>query len=232
MAVYSLVNDKNLLGDLAGYVYPRMVEDLSRIYDYNYTNVVLAGGVGWGKTTMANIMTLKLLEELTILNDPQQYTGLGKNEPIHIINLVPHGIKELQSSISEKAVRSSPRLMSLKPVFTPGEIRFPKNIMLTTCYLHDAICLGCNIVGCFVYLDSKSLNDTSKAEFLLNAVKRRIMGRFFGRVDMLNSKLVVVGYSKDSQNLKLPNIDYMNRYLENHKEDPHTLIIEHGIRSQ
>lgn len=227
-SIREVLEDKDLIGSLAGHVHPRTAEELTRIFEYGYTKIVLAGDIGWGKTTVANIITLKLLDELTSYTNIQEVLGLGAGEPVHIVNLVSNGLKTIQSGRTEQIVKDSPRLMSREPSFKNGEIRFQNGVNVVTGTADDAGCLGLNVVGAFLYADGKSFSDPAKTRMMVQSINRRITARFFGRGNKeVNTKSVVIGYSVYGG---YPNSDFVREEIAACKDDPYSIVIEHGNR--
>lgn len=226
-SIRETLQDENLIGNLAGHVYPRTSEELTRAFDHGYTKVILAGDIGWGKTSVANIITLKIIDELTSFMNPGKALGLGKGELVHVLNLTAPGVKTMQAQRTEALIRKSPRLMLRKPSFHHDEIRFENGVRVVSGSIEDVCCLGLNIASAFVYADCKPFSDIQKSSLITSSIHRRITSRFLGRDNNgINTKLVVIGYSVNSQ--KLPNTEFMRFQIQEASINQNTIVMEHG----
>ena len=52
-------------------LFPRLLDDLIRLFEGDYTEVVLAGAIGWGKSFLVPFIIGRILYEVSCLIDPQ-----------------------------------------------------------------------------------------------------------------------------------------------------------------
>lgn len=134
--VEEFVNDPYFLGSvLRGNVFPKIIDDLTDLFEGNYSEVLLAGSIGWGKSTMAYIGICYDVYLVSCLKSPQDQFGLLPGTSLAFINVSVNKTQAMKIVFSglSNLVKSSPYFKSM---FTPEpnittEIRFPRNIF---CY--------------------------------------------------------------------------------------------------
>lgn len=79
------LDDDYYLGKVTkGYLWPKLRGILEEIYSQTVWEVVLTGGIGWGKTTIADLIILFEMANLLCLRDPREYYGLMPGKPVVI----------------------------------------------------------------------------------------------------------------------------------------------------
>ena len=116
-------------------LFPKIIDDLEELFEGEFSEVLLAGGIGWGKTRMAEVGLLYDLYRLSCLRNPAQSFGLIPGSTLALLNV---SIKKEQAQKVMFAglfeiIRRSPYFRKVFP-YEPNrttEIRFPNSI---TCY--------------------------------------------------------------------------------------------------
>jgi hypothetical protein len=137
--------------NLKGELFPQLVDDLVECFDGNYFEAVLAGAIGWGKSTFAECGLARMVYEASCLRDPQKTFGLMQGSKIAFINasvnlrssenIVFHGLKAKLSK-SEYFREEFPFDASLKK-----EMRFPKNLWIAPVAGSESGTIGFNVLG-------------------------------------------------------------------------------------
>jgi len=84
MPIEEWINSEDMIGDNAKSMFPKLKEDIVRLFRGNYHEVVLTGSIGWGKDYFACFCIMRLLYELCCMKNPARTLGLGAGEQIHI----------------------------------------------------------------------------------------------------------------------------------------------------
>ena len=83
--------DKNYLGLTDGQsrpqIYPKLVEDLDELFKGAYTEAIFTGGIGYGKSTIAELCLARMAYELGCLSNPARAYGLRDVSKIVLINV-------------------------------------------------------------------------------------------------------------------------------------------------
>lgn len=86
--ILTFIHDKYFLGNaLAGNIFPMLVDDLQELFEGGYTEVLLKGSIGWGKTTMGYIGMAYDLYLVSCLKDPADTFGLLPGSNVAFINV-------------------------------------------------------------------------------------------------------------------------------------------------
>lgn len=136
VSVETFMFDRDYLGRvLEGNVFEKIIDDLIELFDGDYTEVVLKGAIGWGKTTMAYIGIAYDLYLVSCLKSPGETFGLIPGSNVAFLNIAAlktqairvmfGGLKNLiyNSPYFRQAFPYNPRLTS--------ELRFPRGVL---CY--------------------------------------------------------------------------------------------------
>ncbi len=138
-----------------GYVRPKVLEKLYELFHgenaENNLEVVLGGGIGWGKSYFSEMALGYMLYKLSCFYNPQAEYGLAPGSSIYF---VMQSIKEdlakkvLFGQFSQRLRRSE--YFSKYFPFDTGimsELRFPNNIMILPLSSSDTSALGLNVFG-------------------------------------------------------------------------------------
>lgn len=213
---------------LRGQVWPRVMDILVEITTGDYTEIVFTGGLGYGKSYMADLLMIYMIYQLSCMRDPYISFGLAHGFPIVAI---------LQSVTETKARRvlfeGAGALVRRSPYFTEcfrpnprlkSELAFPGGIVLRPVAGNEAAAIGENVVAgtldevnfLNVVADSQrgetsaGTYDTAVANH--SALVRRRKSRFLDR-GTLPGWVIVVSSSR------YPG-DFTERKLDEAKTDP------------
>jgi hypothetical protein len=136
VGIREFVNHPYFLGQsLGSALFPVILDDLEELFDGEYSEVLLAGGIGWGKSRMAEVGLCYDLYRLSCLRDPAAAFDLIPGSTLALLNISvtkSQAQKVLFSGMFE-IIRRSPYFKKTFP-YEPNrttEIRFPNHI---TCY--------------------------------------------------------------------------------------------------
>lgn len=217
--------------NMKGQVFPKLLDDLEELFDSKqYNEAILSGGIGWGKSTFAEIALLRMVYEVSCLKNPQKIYGLADGSVIAFMNVsinLAHAKNVVFTGVKNKINNSGyfkhkfPYDASLK-----SEIRFPKDIWIAPAASNEGGVIGLNVFGgvldevnfMAVIENSKQATDGTtydQATQLHNAMIRRMKSRF-----LMNGKLPGVLLSISSS--RYPD-DFtevrVKQAIENNEED-------------
>lgn len=157
------------MGISAQTLYPQLREDLIRLFDDgSYSEVVLAGSIGWGKTTFAAYLLARILYEVSCLKEPQLAYGLSPGSEIHMTLLSKNmslARNVLLSALEEK-LKLSPFFQDEYPYHKGKDMLvFPRNVRVVVASVGSERVLGLNVFS--------SLMD--EVNFMTTGTKRTVM---------------------------------------------------------
>ena len=133
VGVRTFCTDPYFLGTiLRGNVYPQILHDLEELVDGKYSEVLLGGSIGWGKTTCAYIGIAYDLYKVSCMKSPQDAFGLLPGTNLAFINIsvnLKQATKIMFGGLGN-IIRNSPYFREKFP-FNPSittELRFPRGI--------------------------------------------------------------------------------------------------------
>lgn len=86
--VQTFIEDPYYLGRiLRGNIYPQIMDDLIELFGGSYSEVLLGGGIGWGKSAMADIGIAYDIYQLSCLKSPADSFGLLPGSNVAFINV-------------------------------------------------------------------------------------------------------------------------------------------------
>lgn len=212
--------------NMEGQVFPVIMDDLEELFSGEYDEAILTGGIGWGKSTFAEIALVRMVYEVLCLRDPQKVYGLAKGTSIAFVNVsvskeqakkvVFHGIKtKLKNSYF--FTHRFPYDAELSE-----EMRFPKNVWIAPVVNP----IGYNVFGGvldevnFMGLVERSAmargGRYDQAQVLHDNIIRRMRSRF-----MIRGKLPGILLSISSA--RYPD-DFTERMIEKAKDDPKIFV--------
>jgi hypothetical protein len=126
-----VLNPYYLGKSLATAIYPRLLLDLEELFAGEYTEVVLGGGIGTGKTTFAAIVLAYDIYLVSCLRDPAAAYGMVPGTPLTFLN-VSVDLTQARNVLFEglfNLVRNSPHFLQQFPFDTKltNEIRFRRH---------------------------------------------------------------------------------------------------------
>lgn len=189
-------------------IYPKIVDDLVELFAGTYSEVLLTGGIGWGKTTMAYIGIAYELYLVSCLRNPGAAYGLLPGSNVAFVNI---SVNELQAK--RVFFRGLFNLIENSPYFrdrfpyernVTNELRFPRGMICYPVATNEQAVLGEGVFSAaFDEVNFMSVVERSKempeggtydqAVILYNRLSRRIRsrmnqrGRLPGHIWLLSS---------------------------------------------
>lgn len=150
VSIEQFVKDRFYLG-LREEVYPEVLPYLIEINSGKYVEVVLTGGIGSAKTTIALWTTAYQLYLLSVLEAPHQLFGLDRSSEIEFIfqNITERLAKGVDFERFKALIRNSPYFNEFF-MFNPridSELRFPERIIVKPVSGSSMATLGQNVIG-------------------------------------------------------------------------------------
>jgi hypothetical protein len=144
-----IYNDFYLGKVMKGDVFPKIVEDLEELFDGDYTEVVLAGAIAWGKTRCMEIAIAYELYKLSCLRDPARAYGMMKGSNLTFVNVSVDKNQALKVFFQDLygLIQSSPYFNLVFPYnkALKTEIRFPKNVRCYPVAASEQAALGVGV---------------------------------------------------------------------------------------
>ncbi len=223
--------------NLKGQVWPRLLEDLERFFHGgDYTEAVLRGALGWGKTTWAELAELYMVYQVSCLRNPQRTYGLIEGSTIAFANIsvtVTQAKRVIWKRLRAK-LRSSPYFRDVFPSnpYVTSELRFPKDVWVAPMGSLESHVIGLDIFGAVidesnflpVVEDSKHSHDGQPydaAVTLYNALSRRQHTRFM-ELGNLPGKIIVVSASQYPD-------DFTERKAQEAEIDPRIFSLRYAV---
>lgn len=186
--------DDYYLGQVGTNMWPKLQEDFVELFEGEYSEAILTGSLGWGKSFFATCGLCYVLYQMSCLASPQEVYGLAKGTSLVIAIL----------SATREAARRVPLAelgskLQLSPYFkekcpykiaqTMYEIRFPTKKMMVVAGSTASAAIGTNVFSGFLdemafmggrrQLDKTGrLVEVDKSEVLTKAIVRRMKSRF------------------------------------------------------
>jgi len=144
--------DPYFVGVTGRTLWPQLLDDLLCLYETGkFLEVILTGGIGWGKTMLAKMIASRMLYETSCLRDPAAAFGLQAMSSLYFVNI---SIKEAMAK--KQLYKELKTLLYLSPYFredfpamkkVENEQRFPKNVFWVPGASTSSAILGLNMVG-------------------------------------------------------------------------------------
>lgn len=230
--VETFLRDPNYLGRAGADLYPVLLDDMIRLFDGNYTEVVLSGAIGYGKSYLTELIICRILYEVSCLKHPQWAYGLAEKSTLFFPNI---SVTETQAKRVifggiKEALRVSPYFREQFPFeMYSTEMRFPKNILLGAIAMSGA--LGMDVFSAamdemnFMDVVEKSRRARSQrydqAEVIYTSLARRMKSRFMKK-GKLPGMLIMIS------SVNYPN-DFTERKKEEAKENPLLYILDYPL---
>jgi hypothetical protein len=227
VSVRTFVEEEPYLG-LRGQVYPQIMEDLEKLFDGGYDEAILAGSIGWGKSTMAEIAVCRMIYEVSCFKNPQKALGLMDGSVIAFINVslsrdaakkvVFHGIKA--KLLGSKYFREQ------FPITAPlaQELRLTNNVWVFPVASGEHSILGFNVFGGI-------MDEVNFMAYVEDSKRAGGIGTTYDQADKLQTALIRRMKSRYMRRGKLPGIliqissaafpdDYTEQRIAEAKENP------------
>ncbi|CAB4203570.1 hypothetical protein UFOVP1382_182 [uncultured Caudovirales phage] len=241
VTIHQFLFDDYYMGISASTLYPLIRQDLHDFGDTGpYSEAVLGGAIGVGKSTMGTFLACWMLYLVSCLKEPQRAYGLSPGSEIHFA-LISKNLSlaraVLLSAVMEK-IKLSPYFMeNFKPKERLDGVKFPRGIVLQLGSIYSERILGLNLFG-FLFDEANfagggrkqviragagekaSIANFDPAERMYATLDRRIKSRFMsgGRVPCLS----VLMSSKTTKN------SFMERRIRAAETDPDVFVREHS----
>ena len=178
---------------LKGEIYPRVMEHLIEINSGQYDEIVLTGGIGSAKTSIALWSLAFQVYQLSLLLYPQQHYGLDHSSEILFVFQSLTGIlsKEVDYHRFRELVHMSPYFSRIFPYDSDKEstLYFPRRIIVKPVSGEQTAAIGQNVFGGVIdeinYMQKvdksrQSIDGGSydQAKALYNSIARRRQSRF------------------------------------------------------
>ena len=115
-------------------VYPKLVDDVEELQAGEYTECILGGGIGFGKTRFMEMSVAYDLYKMTCLRDPARTYGMISGSNITFVNI---SVNKTQAT--KVFFQDLYNLLSASPYFTTVA-RFDRNLKSEIRFLEKNIC--------------------------------------------------------------------------------------------
>jgi hypothetical protein len=156
VGIRQFIEDMDYLGQPIGEsgIYPKIVDSLEQLFEGRYSEVVLAGSIGWGKSTFGTIAVAYDLYRLSCLRDPAVTYGMKTGSNMTFVNISVDKMQAQRVFFTDlyNLIRSSwyftrvfPYDKSLKT-----ELRFPMNVHCYPVAASEQAALGVGVFCAFI----------------------------------------------------------------------------------
>lgn len=215
VSMETFLTDDYYLGKVGRGLFPPLKNDLIEIFSGRYTEAMIGGSIGAGKTTFATVAFLRMIYEVSCLSNPHEAYGIMPGDKIAFIavSITEDLAQEIVVDGIQKKMRQSPYFMrEFKPVKEKTtEILFPNDVWIAPGVSSDRGALGMNCFGAIIdesnfFRKSARIHDGRQnmdhAEEIYLSIKRRMESRFMangklpGMIIMISSKKSVNSFSE------------------------------------
>lgn len=204
----TFLDDEYYSGPGGRSVYPKLREDLREIFSGNYSEVILTGSIGYGKSYMATYATMYSMYRLSCLRDPQNTFNLAAGSKIWFAFLSVHK-KHAGETIFEDIrtkIELSPYFNELAkdtlghpPRFAKYKASVSKDIQLIADSASNPQLLGKNVFG--AVMDEVNFGDAArvadeKSRLTMNSKKTPVTKAektYRGLIARINSRFMQMG---------------------------------------
>lgn len=147
----TFLDDPYYLGESSKTLYPKIRADLKEaLTSGRYREMVLTGGIGYGKTTFISFAVARMLYEISCLRNPQEAYGLsaGSEVVVALISKSLHVARQVMKTAVEDKIKISPYFQEhFKGRANRDVTHYPNNVMLVIGSCNSERVLGMNVVG-------------------------------------------------------------------------------------
>ncbi len=194
--VETFLRDDYFLGESGKNLYPILMDDMIELFDGDYSEAILTGSLGWGKTYFASLATLYIVYQMSCLRHPQTVYGIDEGSYISL-SMISINEKTARRAVFSELVAKLERSPYFQEKFPYKkywiEVRFiRKPIMIVAGSTQSNAILSLNIFGGI--MDEANFMGqvktikrrgshvrfvgTDRAEVIYNAIIRRMKSRF------------------------------------------------------
>ncbi|AUR95920.1 terminase large subunit [Vibrio phage 1.215.B._10N.222.54.F7] len=174
-------------------VYPALIDEFCEMNSGKYIEIVLTGGIGTGKTTLAVWNTAYQLYLLSCLKDPHKLFRLDKSSEILIVfqSITADLARKLNYNRFKALIDQSPYFQTRFPYDRriETELKYPNRIYVRPVSGEDTAAIGQNVIGGIIdEINYMAVTNNSKksegggtydqAEKVYNSIARRRKSRF------------------------------------------------------
>lgn len=204
--VATFLSEPYFLGETGNQLWPRLKDDMVELFEGNYSEAVLGGSLGWGKSYFATTAMAYVLYQMSCLRTPQRAYGIDAGSSIYVAMLSVTEkvarrvvINELLGKIGYS--RYFKERFPFKAAPSQLEIRFPNSIQVVAGSTGSSAIIGLNVYSGFID-ESSFMGDATQVdrsgriiavdngEAIYKSIIRRIKSRF-QRVGRLPGVLLV-----------------------------------------
>jgi hypothetical protein len=233
--IRQFISDPYYLGETCQDFYPELLPDMEELFAGGYSEVILTGSIGWGKTFFASIAVCRMLYEISCLRNPHRSFGIAAKTNLAVVALSISeslAIKVIFENIATK-LTASPYFQEYYPYEdTKKEMRFPNNVWVAARASTDNSALGLNVFGAIIdegnfMAPAKKGSGGSRfgkkdqAELLYDKLKRRMKSRF-QRNGRLPGMMIVVSSKNTGE-------DFTRKIVEDQKDDPDVFVRDYAL---
>lgn len=230
--IRTFVKDPYYLGNTCETLYPKYLEDLIELFEGGYTECVITGAIGIGKSFFCSIGLCRILYEISCLKDPHKTFGLAKDTNITLAAFSVN--EELATKVVFENIKTkilaSPYFQEHYPFqATKKELRFPNSVWVAPRATTDTSALGLNVISAFMD-EGNFLPKTGKnagagivdhADVIYSSLKRRMKSRF-ERKGKLPGILFIASSKTTTE-------DFVSRRLREAKNDPTIFVRDYAL---
>lgn len=231
------ISDDYYFGEVGKSLYPKLRDDFAELVSGHYSECILSGAIGWGKTHFATIGLLRYVYELSCLRNPQASLGLSQDALIHFTVISAKkelAVKAIYEKIGQMLVLSPYFKREFRAEMTRDEIRFPKNIRIAPAATTNNAVLGLNVIGgildesaFFGGVTEKERQNmrrygyVDKAEVIYTLLLRRMESRYRQRGGKLPGTLFLVSSKRTVD-------DFIERRIREARGDANVFLREYS----
>lgn len=201
----TFLTDEHFIGKVGANMWPKLQDDFVDLFSGGYSEAVLGGSIGWGKSFFASCGLAYVIYQMSCLKDPQQVYGLapGSSILVTLLSITREVARRVPLAELNSKLEQSPYFREQFPfkfASTMYEIRFPKNIIVVGGSTSSSV-LGGNVFAGFIdevsfMGDEKGVEGgryvpVDKGAKMHKAITRRMKSRF-QKVGKLPGVLFVV----------------------------------------
>jgi len=198
LSMAEFLEDTSVAGPGVESMFPQLKKDLITIVSGGYTEAVLTGGIGWGKSWSANYGLMYFMHRIMCLREPQESMGLAGNSAL-IVAMLSTNREQAQNTI----LKDLGRFIEQSDFFKQVGFKITKKmITIGKCIeVHPSAANNGNLIGTNVIMGmldeanfgvnakqvkrTNSINETGQhltaAEKVYNSLMARIKSRFMDK---------------------------------------------------
>lgn len=137
--------------NLGGQLFDRLVDDLEELFEGGYTEAIIDGAIGWGKSYFTSTALLRMVYEVSCLKNPQLAYGIARGTPISFVNaaIKEKTAKEVVFKYCKNMVRNSPYFQEVYKLEKEleAELVFQDDVRLWAATSSESGIIGQNMFG-------------------------------------------------------------------------------------